>query len=127
MNAKTTFDNGETMDFETMDLDTMSFEGSRLAYIRAIDASEARALGAVSSDIILPEGIQLYAIHTADGSPVDDKLHTGAVLVNSAADEKNKIGLGYLKRFRNQTALGLVSPVAEGIGEELSFPAADQL
>jgi hypothetical protein len=70
MNAKTTFDNGETMDFETMDLDTMSFEGSRLAYIRAIDASEARALGAVSSDIILPEGIQLYAIHTADGSPV---------------------------------------------------------
>jgi len=65
MHARTTFDNGETIDFNTV-----SFEGSRLAYIKPISASEARALGAVPSDLKLPEGIQLYAIHTADGSSV---------------------------------------------------------
>nr|TFG52721.1 MAG: DUF1150 family protein [Hyphomicrobiales bacterium] len=65
MNARTTFDNGETMGF-----DTKNFEGSRLAYIKPIGVGEARALGAIPSDIVLPEGVQLYAIHAADGSPV---------------------------------------------------------
>lgn len=60
MNAITTFDDAEAI----------SFEGSRLAYIKPIGASEARALGVLPSDIKLPEGIQLYAIHTADGAPV---------------------------------------------------------
>ena len=60
MNARTTFDNAEAS----------SFEGSRLAYIKPIGADEARALGVLPSDIKLPEGIRLYAIHTADGVPV---------------------------------------------------------
>ena len=60
MNARTTFD----------DVEAMSFEGSRLAYIKPIGASEALALGVLPSGIKLPEGIQLYAIHTADGAPV---------------------------------------------------------
>ena len=60
MDMGATFDTVETMDFET----------SRLAYIKPIGASEAHALGAVPSDMKLPEGIQLYAIHTADGTPV---------------------------------------------------------
>ena len=60
MNARTTFDN----------VDAISFEGSRLAYIKPIGANEARALGVLPSDIKLPEGIQLYAIHTADGAPI---------------------------------------------------------
>ena len=46
------------------------FEGTRLAYIKAIDVDEARALGAVPSDIKLPEGVKLYAIHAADGTPI---------------------------------------------------------
>ena len=46
------------------------FDGSRLAYIKPIGATEARALGIVPSDIKLPDGIKLYAIHSADGTPL---------------------------------------------------------
>ena len=46
------------------------FEGVRLAYIKAIGTDEARALGAVPPDIKLLEGLKLYAIHTADGTPI---------------------------------------------------------
>jgi len=60
MNARTTFDNAQAI----------SFEGSRLAYIKPIGADEARALGVLPSDIKLPEGIQLYAIHAVDGAPI---------------------------------------------------------
>jgi len=60
MNARTTFDDAEA---ET-------FEGSRLAYIKPIGANEARALGILPSDIVLPQGVKLYAIHTADGTPI---------------------------------------------------------
>jgi hypothetical protein len=60
MNARMTFD----------DVEAITFEGSRLAYIKPIGANEARALGVLPSDIKLPEGIQLYAIHTADGEPI---------------------------------------------------------
>jgi hypothetical protein len=58
MNATTTFDNVEAI----------KFEGSRLAYIKPIGADEARALGMIPSDIKLPDGIKLYAIHNADGA-----------------------------------------------------------
>jgi len=60
MNAITTFDNVEAT----------KFDGSRLAYIKQIGADEARALGMVPSDIVLPDGIKLYAIHSADGTPL---------------------------------------------------------
>ena len=60
MNARMTFDGVEAI----------SFEGSRLAYIKPIGVNEARALGVLPSDIKLPDGIQLYAIHTADGVPI---------------------------------------------------------
>ncbi|MEY4879717.1 MAG: hypothetical protein RJB62_1186 [Pseudomonadota bacterium] len=60
MNARTTFDNAEPLEFEA----------SRLAYIKPVNADEARAMGIVPSDIVLPAGIKFYAIHTADGTPV---------------------------------------------------------
>lgn len=60
MNATTTFDNVEAIEFE----------GSQLAYIKPIGADEARALGMIPSDIKLPDGVKLYAIHNADGAPL---------------------------------------------------------
>jgi hypothetical protein len=60
MNAITTFDNVEAN----------VFEGSRLAYIKPIGANEARALGIIPSDIQIPDGVKLYAVHMADGRPV---------------------------------------------------------
>ena len=50
--------------------DAPEFEGVRLAYIKIIDVNEARALGVLRSDIKLPEGIKLYAIHAADGTTI---------------------------------------------------------
>lgn len=47
-----------------------TFEGVRLAYIKRIGVKEARALGVIPSNIRLPEGIKLYAIHAADGTPI---------------------------------------------------------
>jgi|SoiMethySBSTD1v2_1073268.scaffolds.fasta_scaffold71455_4 hypothetical protein len=45
------------------------FEGTRLAYIKTIDLDEARALGVViPSEIRLPQGVKLYALHAADGT-----------------------------------------------------------
>lgn len=46
------------------------FDGSRLAYIKPIGADEARALGMIPSDIKLPEGVTLFAIHNAEGMPL---------------------------------------------------------
>jgi len=48
----------------------IGFEGSKLAYIKPMNEAEARALGIVPSEIVLPKGITLFAIHTADGTPV---------------------------------------------------------
>jgi hypothetical protein len=45
------------------------FEGARLAYIKAIDLAEARAMGlVVPSEIKLPANVKLYALHAADGT-----------------------------------------------------------
>ena len=45
------------------------FEGSRFAYIKSIDIDEARALGVViPSEIRLPQGVKLFALHAADGT-----------------------------------------------------------
>ena len=45
------------------------FEGARLAYIKAIDLDEARAMGlVVPSEIKLPANVKLYALHAADGT-----------------------------------------------------------
>ena len=44
---------------------------ARLAYIKVIDLDEARALGAkIPSEIMLPTGVKLYALHTADGATI---------------------------------------------------------
>jgi len=43
----------------------------RLAYIKVIDLNEARALGArIPSEIELPPGVKLYALHAADGTTI---------------------------------------------------------
>ena len=60
MNARTPFEEGPAP----------TYEGIRLAYIKRIGIEEARALGAIPSDIKLPKGIKLYAIHAADGTPI---------------------------------------------------------
>jgi len=45
------------------------FEGTRLAYIKAIGLEEARAMGLViPSEIKLPANVKLYALHAADGT-----------------------------------------------------------
>ncbi len=58
------------MNTKTISDREIRFEGAHLAYIKTISADEARALGAVPSDIKLPDGIKLYAIHAADGTPI---------------------------------------------------------
>ena len=45
------------------------FEGTKLAYIKAIDLDEARAMGVlIPSEIQLPPDVKLYALHAADGT-----------------------------------------------------------
>ena len=45
------------------------FEGARLAYIKAINLEEARAMGlVVPSEIKLPANVKLFALHAADGT-----------------------------------------------------------
>ena len=51
------------------ELDGPVFEGHRLAYIKAIDLDEAKAMGLViPSEIKLPANVKLYALHAADGT-----------------------------------------------------------
>ena len=54
----------------TLEVEAPTYEGIRLAYIKRIGLKEARALGIIPSDIRLPEGVKLYAIHAADGTPI---------------------------------------------------------
>jgi hypothetical protein len=54
----------------TFEVEAPTYEGLRLAYIKRIGLNEARALGIIPSDIRLPEGVKLYAIHAADGTPI---------------------------------------------------------
>jgi len=43
--------------------------GAKLAYIKPIDLEEARAMGVlIPSEIHLPPGVKLYALHAADGT-----------------------------------------------------------
>jgi hypothetical protein len=62
----------EIYDDDGPDTDGMEgpvFEGARLAYIKPIDLSEARAMGlVVPSEIKLPANVKLYALHAADGT-----------------------------------------------------------
>ena len=59
----------EEDDDELMEINAPVFEGTRLAYIKSIDLDEARALGVViPSEIRLPQGVKLYALHAADGT-----------------------------------------------------------
>ena len=56
-------------DEELLEINAPIFEGTRLAYIKTIDISEARALGVViPSEIRLPQGVKLFALHAADGT-----------------------------------------------------------
>jgi hypothetical protein len=56
-------------DGELFEINAPIFEGTRLAYIKSIDVDEARALGVViPSEIRLPQGVKLFALHAADGT-----------------------------------------------------------
>ena len=56
-------------DDEDDEIQAPVFEGTRLAYIKTIDLDEARAMGVViPSEIKLPRGVKLYALHAADGT-----------------------------------------------------------
>jgi hypothetical protein len=57
--------------FDEVELDDSEDSPARLAYIKAIDVDEARALGAsIPSEIKLPPGVKLYALHAADGTTI---------------------------------------------------------
>jgi len=44
---------------------------ARLVYIKAIDLTEARTLGVdIPSEIELPPGVKLYALHAANGATI---------------------------------------------------------
>jgi len=64
------FDDTDDTDDNLIDeIDAPVFEGTRLAYIKTIDLEEARALGVIiPSEIRLPQGVKLYALHAADGT-----------------------------------------------------------
>jgi hypothetical protein len=63
-----TFEDNDELD-ETGEIAAPSFEGARLAYIKAIGIDEARAMGVIiPSEIQLPAGVKLYALHAADGT-----------------------------------------------------------
>jgi len=55
-------------DFGEAEVDILAADPARMAYIKKIGVDEARAAGAIPSNIRLPKGVQLYAIHAADGT-----------------------------------------------------------
>ena len=68
MRKEETFDDLDD-DEEEAEAEAPMFEGARLAYIKAIDLDEARAMGVlIPSEIQLPPGVKLYALHAADGT-----------------------------------------------------------
>jgi hypothetical protein len=73
---------------ETLDVEAPVFEGTRLAYIKVIGLDEARAMGLViPSEIKLPQGVKLYALHAADGTTLGitdtwDSAYSAAVQNN---------------------------------------------
>jgi len=65
------FDEADDEDDEELldEINAPVFEGTRLAYIKTIDLDEARAMGVViPSEIRLPHGVKLFALHAADGT-----------------------------------------------------------
>jgi hypothetical protein len=70
MKTRETFhDDVEDTDDESDTIEAPIFEGTRLAYIRTIGLDEARAMGVViPTEIKLPAGVKLYALHAADGT-----------------------------------------------------------
>jgi len=65
------FDEADDEDDEELldEINAPVFEGTRLAYIKSIDLDEARAMGVViPSEIRLPHGVKLFALHAADGT-----------------------------------------------------------
>ena len=68
MKTRETFQESEETE-EEFELEMPVFEGARLVYIKAIGLDEAKALGLViPSEIKLPAGVKLYALHAADGT-----------------------------------------------------------
>jgi hypothetical protein len=73
---------------ETLEFEAPVFEGTRLAYIKTIGLEEARALGLViPSEIKLPQGVKLFALHAADGTTLGitdtwDSAYSAAVQNN---------------------------------------------
>ena len=73
---------------ETLEIEGSEFEGTRLAYIKVIGLEEARAMGLViPSEIKLPQGVKLYALHAADGTTLGitdtwDSAYSAAVQNN---------------------------------------------
>jgi len=71
MRNKHTFDelDEDTDEIFEVEDDESPSESPRLAYIKTIGLEEARAMGLViPSEIQLPPGIKLYALHAADGT-----------------------------------------------------------
>jgi hypothetical protein len=87
------FDDSDDTDDELLDdINAPVFEGTRLAYIKTIDLDEARALGVIiPSEIRLPRGVKLYALHAADGTTLGI-TDTGASAY-SAAVQNNFVPL----------------------------------
>jgi hypothetical protein len=57
--------------FDDVELEDSDSTLTRLAYIKVIDLNQARALGAmIPSEIELPLGMKLYALHGADGTTI---------------------------------------------------------
>jgi hypothetical protein len=83
-----TIRNDDPDDDDIVELDGPAFEGTRLAYIKVIDLSAARAMGLViPSEIKLPEDVKLYALHSADGTTLGitdtwDSAYSAAVQNN---------------------------------------------
>jgi len=54
-----------------VELEVSDHAEARLAYIKAIDLAEARTLGVeFPSEIELPVGVKLYALHAANGTTI---------------------------------------------------------
>ncbi len=66
---KTREETFDDVDDESDEIELQPFEGTRLAYIKPIDLEQARAMGVlIPSEIQLPPGVKLYALHAADGT-----------------------------------------------------------
>ena len=66
---KETFAEFDETEDDSEEMEAPVFVGARLAYIKAIDLAEAKAMGlVVPSEIKLPSNVKLFALHAADGT-----------------------------------------------------------